>query len=348
MVRAAGLWWVHTERSGVCFLIFESLEAHSTSFRAWGSIPLISTMGWHFEMLTMENSAMYNVNDNSFLAASAAGPRRGFDGDLLKKMENEMRLRGMSPKSMRAYLASARAFLEFCGGDPAEVDTEKVRLFLLRKQDTGAAPQTVNLALNGIRFFCLHVLKSEAGNGIRFAKRPQRLPVVLSHDEVLRVIDSYQNRKHRLLVALAYGAGLRVSEVVALRVRDLDFERGLLTVRGGKGNRDRQTLLPSKLERDLRSVCAFRDPADFVFMSERGGKLGTRTAQLVFEAGLKRAGIVKPATFHSLRHSFATHLLENGTDLRYIQALLGHANIRTTQRYTQVTEKGIRNIQSPL
>lgn len=266
----------------------------------------------------------------------------------LKKMENEMRLKAMSPRSMRAYGSCVRSFLEFVGDGFERLDEQKVKAFLLQKQDEGLAPQSVNLYLNGITFFYRHVMNEQVKLDIRFAKIPKRLPVVLSHGEVLRLIDSYANRKHKLLVSLAYGAGLRVSEVVHLCVRDLDFERWLLTVRSGKGNRDRQTLFPEKLRNDLRVVCAFRDPQDYLFMSERGGRLSTRTAQKVFEQGLKRAGVTRPATFHSLRHSFATHLLENGTDIRFVQELLGHVSIRTTQRYTQVTRHTIRNIVSPL
>lgn len=259
-----------------------------------------------------------------------------------------MRIRGMSPRSMRAYVSCARAFLVYAGEGFELMDESIVKSFLLQKQDDGLSQQSVNLYLNGIKFFYRHVLKKRVKLDIRFAKIRKRLPVVLSHNEVLRVIDSYANRKHKLLVSLAYGAGLRVSEAVCLRVDDLDFERGLLTVRLGKGNRDRQTLLPRKLLRELKALCMLKDPGAYLFESERGGRLCVRTAQKVFEQGLGRAGIRKKATFHSLRHSFATHLLENGTDIRYVQELLGHRNIKTTQVYTRVTTRAVRNIESPL
>lgn len=266
----------------------------------------------------------------------------------LQKLKNEMRLRGMSPRSVRAYVSCVRYFLVFVGKGFERLDEERVKAFLLQRQNMGAAPQTVNLYLNAIKFFYRYVMKEQTPIGLRFAKRRKRLPVVLAHEEVLRVIDSYTNRKHRLLVALAYGAGLRVSEAVRLRVQDLDFERDAVMVRSGKGNRDRQTLLPGKLVSVLRAACAYRDPADWVFPSERGGHMSTRTAQKVFEQGLQRVGIRKKATFHSLRHSFATHLLENGTDIRYVQELLGHQSIKTTQVYTRVTDKTVRTIESPL
>ncbi len=266
----------------------------------------------------------------------------------LQKLENELKLRGMSPKTIKAYRSCVGFYLRFLQTDFAVLDTEKVKAFLLQRQSLGAAPQTVNLYLNAIKFFYRWVVKSPQKIELRFAKRTVKLPVVLSREEILRVLAVVRNRKHRLLVSLAYGAGLRVSEVIAIRVRDVDFERKLLCVRQGKGGKDRATLLPDKLVGDLKAFCSVRSPNDYVFESERGGKLSSRTAQLVFEHALKRADIVKPATFHSLRHSFATHLLENGTDIRLIQSLLGHANIRTTQRYTQVSSHAIGRIVSPL
>ena len=279
--------------------------------------------------------------------------------DYLQQLENELRLRGMSPKTIKAYRSCVRFFLEYLGGEgmlgtsdigtlDIQFNIARVKAFLLSKQDQGLAPQSVNLYLNAIKFFYRWVVKSSEKIDLQLAKRPRQLPVVLSHQEILRIIEIIKNRKHKLMISLAYGAGLRVSEVIALRVRDLDFNRNLLTVRHGKGGKDRLTLLPAKLIRDLRNFSAGRQPHDYLFESERGGKLSSRTAQKVFENALERAGVASAATFHSLRHSFATHLLENGTDIRYIQELLGHSNIRTTQRYTQVTALGIRNIKSPL
>ncbi|MDP2624989.1 MAG: tyrosine-type recombinase/integrase, partial [Candidatus Peregrinibacteria bacterium] len=156
------------------------------------------------------------------------------------------------------------------------------------------------------------------------------------------------NPKHRLILAVAYGAGLRVSEVVSLRVGDLDFDRGFIHVKGGKGNRDRLTLLPDDIRLELQVCAARASPGDYLFPSNRGGRLTSRTVQKVFEQTLARARIGKSATFHSLRHSFATHLLENGVDIRYVQELLGHRNIQTTQLYTKVTHRGLSKLKSPL
>ena len=150
------------------------------------------------------------------------------------------------------------------------------------------------------------------------------------------------------MVALTYGAGLRISEIINLRVQDIDFEQLTIHLKEAKGKKDRITILPEKLKSDLLNVIVEKDNKKYIFESNRGGKLNTRSVQKIFEKALKSAKIKKPATFHSLRHSFATHLLENGVDVRYVQELLGHANIRTTQIYTKATNPSLKNIKSPL
>jgi len=156
------------------------------------------------------------------------------------------------------------------------------------------------------------------------------------------------NQKHKLIIALSYGAGLRISEAQNLKVRDINFSELTIHLKETKGGKDRITVLPQKLKNILHKITVLKNANDFVFESERGGKLSTRTLQKIFENALLKSGVKKPATFHSLRHSFATHLLENGIDVRYVQELLGHANIRTTQIYTHVTNPNLKNIKSPL
>jgi len=151
-----------------------------------------------------------------------------------------------------------------------------------------------------------------------------------------------------LIISLSYGAGLRISEAQNLKVKDIDFDELTIHIKNAKGKKDRITILPEKIKNDLQKALSFKDQNDFIFESERGGKLSTRTLQKIFEKALMKTGIKKPATFHSLRHSFATHLLENGTDIRYVQELLGHQNIRTTQIYAHVTNPNLKNIKSPL
>jgi len=266
----------------------------------------------------------------------------------LNRASEEMRLRNYSPKTIKAYRACLKEYLIQDSAAPVACDVESIRRFLLSKQAKGLAPQTVNLYLNAIKFYYRDVLKTGHGIQLKFAKRSKRLPVVLSRDEISRVIGTVSNLKHRIMIALAYGAGLRVSEAVGLRVRDLDLDELTIHLKQAKGNKDRITVLPESLVDDLKQSSAGKRDDDFVFSSERGGRLTERTAQIVFSRALKASGIRKAATFHSLRHSFATHLLENGVDVRYVQELLGHQSIRTTQLYTHVTNPGMRRITSPL
>ena len=268
--------------------------------------------------------------------------------DNLRAVVNELKLRNYSPKTIRVYTACLREYFLFAGSNHRRLQTGIIRTFLLGKHEKGYASQTVNLYLNAIKFFYHQIARVYQKIDIHFAKRSQKLPVVLSREEIRKIIDSILNAKHRLLISLAYGAGLRISEAVSLRVKDLQLGEGTLHIKEAKGKKDRLTLLPEKLLADLSARAAGKSGDEYVFESERGGRLTSRTASKVFADALRKTGIQKDATFHSLRHSFATHLLENGTDVRYVQVLLGHANIRTTQLYTQVTTRALQKIASPL
>ena len=268
--------------------------------------------------------------------------------ELLKRAEEELRVRNFSPRTVESYMHSIKTYFAFKQDHLDQADSESIRTFILQKLDSGAAAQTVNLYLNAIRFFYRDVIGHQEPIAVRFVKKSGKLPVVLSRAEVDRILAHTANAKHRLLLSLAYGSGLRVSEAVNLRVRDIDPEECTLRIVEGKGGRDRIGILSEKLVHDLQRTMAGKRGEEYVFDSQRSGKLTTSTAQKVFGASCRNASIRKDATFHSLRHSFATHLLENGTDIRYVQALLGHRNIRTTQLYTQVTNPAIRKIKSPL
>ncbi len=268
--------------------------------------------------------------------------------DHLDRTVRELKIRGYSPKTIRAYRHGLEEYFKFKKSHLEELDRENIRFFLLAGTQKGLSAQTRNIFLNAIKFYYRQVVKINKPIKIRTAKTSQSLPVVLSRKQIDQIIHATDNPKHRLIIALTYGAGLRVSEVVSLKTMDLDLDENTIHLRQAKGQKDRLTIIPPKIIGELKKLCAYKNPNDYVFASERGGRLTTRTAQKVFTNSLLKTGIKKPATFHSLRHSFATHLLENGVDVRYVQELLGHRNIRTTQRYTQVTNPKLKNIESPL
>lgn len=266
----------------------------------------------------------------------------------LKKLENELRLRNYSPKTIKSYAVCVAEYLRAKKNNFDSVDIDFIKKYLLSIVDKGMSSQTTNQNLQAINFFCWNVLKFHGKIDIKFAKTPSKLPIVLSRDEIQKILGTIKNEKHNLMIALAYSAGMRVSEVVNLKIKDINLDELTIHIKGAKGNKDRITIFPEKLKDKITEIIALRDKNDFVFSSERGGKLTERTAQKIFENAIIKTGIQKDATFHSLRHSFATHLLENGVDVRYVQELLGHQNIRTTQLYTKVTNPSIRKIKSPL
>jgi len=266
----------------------------------------------------------------------------------LEQTKRELKLRNYSLKTIKVYLGCLREYFNSKKSNLEKIEEEKIKQFLLSKQNKNYSSQTINLYLSAIKFFYCEVLKIPQKINIKFAKRSKKLPIVLSKKEIKNIIESIKNQKHKLIISLAYGAGLRISEIVNLKVKDVNLEKLTIHLKDAKGKKDRITIFPEKIKVDLLSLIASKNLNDYVFESERSGKLTERTAQKVFKNAIKKASIKKSATFHSLRHSFATHLLENGVDVRYVQELLGHRNIRTTQIYTQVTNPKLKNIKSPL
>lgn len=267
---------------------------------------------------------------------------------ILAKTERELKIRNYSPKTVKSYLRYINEYLKFVNKHKFNDKNEAIKNFLLEKGGKGVSPQTINLALNAIEFLYKEILKDKGKIDLKFSKRSQKLPVVLSREEITKLVQTPPNPKHRLILGLAYSAGLRVSEVINLKVKGLDIDNLSLHIKNGKGKKDRITIFSEKLRDELKKLIKFKSKDDYLFESSRGEKMKERTAQKIFENALKKSGIKKQASFHSLRHSFATHLLENGTDVRYVQELLGHSNIRTTQAYTKVMNPGLKNIKSPL
>lgn len=210
----------------------------------------------------------------------------------------------------------------------------------------GKSASTINLYKHAIISFCHDVLRINFEK-IHTTKKPSKIPIILSPTEIKRILQKTSNQKHKAILSLGYGAGLRISELVNLKISDMDRENNIIHLKTTKGNKHRIVAIPRNIRSDL-FLLSQQSPNEYLFPSRAGGKLTTRTLQKVFKKALTQANVTKPVTFHSLRHSFATHLLEAGYDIRYVQQLLGHANIRTTQIYTHVAKHNIINIVSPL
>jgi len=266
---------------------------------------------------------------------------------LLKQTENLLKLRNYSYKTAKFYLLYIKQYLIFSQKEKSRDKKEIIEKFLLEKIEKKNSPQTINLALNSVKFFHKEILKDNKKIDLKFSKRSKKLPVVLTKEEINKILENTENKKYKIGITLAYAGGLRISEIQNLKVKDINLDELTIHLKEAKGKKDRITIFPEKLKAGIQNIIAGKENNDYVFSSNRGGKLTTRSFQKVFENALRKTDIKKDATFHSLRHSFATHLLENGTDIRYVQELLGHNNIRTTQIYTQVTNPMLKNIKSP-
>lgn len=268
--------------------------------------------------------------------------------DPLYNLERELKIRGFSARTVKTYCLYNRLFLEFIKKGPRNVGSEDIKVYLDHLVVGGVAVATLNVALNALKFYYQQILRRKLFFNIKHAKKYRQLPTVLSKNEVNSLIASVLNTKHRCMLQLLYGSGLRVSELTHLRMRDIDFDRQIIRVVRGKGAKDRETLLPKALVGILKAQQHLKDLNAFLFTNGQGNRLTEATVQKITRRAARQAGITKTVSCHTLRHSFATHLLESGTDIRYIQALLGHAKLETTQIYTHVTTEAIERIASPL
>jgi integrase/recombinase XerD len=261
---------------------------------------------------------------------------------LLLKLRRELEIRNSSVQTVRGYLYSVGKFLDYSKnkGMNENIVKDYIQLNLQNKN-----PASVRKDLFAIKFFFEKVLRQKLN--LPNPKKDSPLPNILTIDEIRRLVNSTPNVKHKLIIKFLYGCGLRVSEIVSLKKDDLNFEEGLIHIKLAKGKKDRFVKIPDSIARELESFVKIRDGA-YLFESNRGGKLTTSTVQAILKKAAKKAGIRKRVYPHLLRHSFATHLLESGTDLRIIQKLLGHSSVKTTQIYTQISQASIKNIKSPL
>lgn len=268
---------------------------------------------------------------------------------LRAKMIREMQLQRMSPRTIRSYLGAVKQLAEHYKCSPADLTIEQVRdhvhdLIVKRK----LASSTVNTRVAAFRFLYSRVLQhADFVLKVRM-KHTGRLPEPLSRGEVRQLLDATRNVKHRIMLMTAYASGVRVSELVKLQIGDIHSQRMLIHVRHGKGDKDRFTLLSQSLLNELRVYWRCFRPQTWLFLNRDGDPMSSESAQRIFYAAKDKAGIASGHGIHSLRHSFATHLLESGIDLTVISRLLGHRQLSTTSKYLHVTNRHIENIVSPL
>jgi site-specific recombinase XerD len=270
-------------------------------------------------------------------------------GEWRLKLETELRSRKYSLKTHNAYIYFNRTFCRALQKTPEEIGPGDVTQFLASMEKEDYSASAMNLALSAIRFFFKNVVKNDSISEQRRPRHDKTLPSVLSKDEIKKILDTEKNPKHRLLLMLVYSSGLRVSEAVALKQEHIDLSRKVIYIKSGKGRKDRCTLLSEKAAQFIGEYCNFYGIQTWLFPGQSAtSHLSIRSAQRIFDKASLHAGITKKISIHGLRHTFATHLLESGTDIRYIQTLLGHASLRTTERYTHVARRNILTIQSPL
>jgi site-specific recombinase XerD len=273
-----------------------------------------------------------------------------FSQDLQKKAETELHSRKYSTKTRGAYIHYNQSLCYWLKKPPQLVSPEDIKRYLAyHEKEKQFSASTLNLALSAFKFFYKEIMKRDIVADQRRPRQDKRLPVVLSRSEIQAMLEAETNPKHRLLLMLVYSSGLRVSEVVNLKRQDIDLKRKAIIITLGKGRKDRYTLLSDQVTKYLTYYYSINDIKTWLFPGVIHGKhLAIRSAQSICSQALKKAGILKAASIHSLRHSFATHLLENGTDIRYIQELMGHVSLRTTERYIHVARRKVLKITSPL
>ena len=269
---------------------------------------------------------------------------------LRQRMIEDMSLRNFGEKVRNDYIRHVKNFTAFLGRSPDTAVPEDLRRFQLHQAQTGVRPPTINSSVSALRFFFSVTLgRANVVRHLTFVREPRKIPMVLNPDEVARLLEAAPGPKYKAALSAAYGAGLRVSEVVALKVSDIDSKRMLLKIEQGKGQKDRFAMLSPVLLELLRDWYRIARPAVWLFPGrDRLLPLTTRQFNRAVHAAAHMAEIKKRVTPHTLRHSFATHLLEQNIDIRVIQVLLGHVKLDSTALYTRVATNTIRAVTSPL
>jgi len=265
--------------------------------------------------------------------------------EFLKKIEVELKISKNSEYTIRNYLKANQNLIEFTKKNPNEITTDDIKNFLAENLSNKAATSTI-LFLSAIKYTYSTILNNDITASIKRPKKEKKLPTTLSKNEIKKLLDALQTQKSKLMVSLMYACGFRVSELVKLKVADLNFPEKIGHIRQAKGNKDRIFNIPEFLTEELQDQAEKQKDEKYLFTG-RTGKLSTRNLQKIVSSAAKRANL-NEVHCHTLRHSFATHLLENNVDIRKIQELLGHADLSTTQIYTHVSTEELKKIKSPI
>ena len=268
---------------------------------------------------------------------------------MLKQLHTELKLRGFSERTVQTYLYQNQKFLEFNGKKPEDIQEIDIKEYLGHLlSDKKEAHSSVALAKAALKFYYDEILKKNIVT-LKTPKLARKLPEVLTKEEVKRLLGVLTHTKSRIMVKLLYSSGIRLSECLHLKVEDLELGNKMGWVRAGKGAKDRMFILSEDVSTEiLQYVNVINRRSGYLFIGSDNGPLSARNVQKIVKKAAQKAGIQKQITPHKLRHSFATHLLEAGTDIRIIQELLGHANLQTTQIYTKVSQQQLRKVKSPL
>lgn len=275
---------------------------------------------------------------------------------LRKRMLEDMRIRDLTVGTQTGYIRAVKRFTDYLGRAPDTATAEDLRLFQLHMVEEGASTTTLNATVTGLRFFFEVTLSEpELLKKIIHVSQPRKLPVILSREEIAQLLKATGNLKHQAALSVAYGAGLRASEVVQLKVSDIDSERMIIRVEQGKGAKDRQAMLSPSLLEILRAWYRHANanrqmlPGGWLFPSINPiNHISSRQLNRIVHEAHSRTDIDKPINLHALRHAFATHLLEDGVDIRVIQVALGHKKLETTATYTHVAANTLRDVKGPL
>lgn len=268
--------------------------------------------------------------------------------DFLKKIEIELKISKNSPHTIENYLKANKELLDFTKKEPDQMTKDDVKLFMSEKL-TDKAATSIILFLAALKYSYSNILEKDITQSIKRPKREKKLPEVLTKDEIKRLLNFAEIQKSKLMISLLYACGMRVSELINLKVADLKFDEKIGYIRAAKGKKDRIFNIPNFLFNDLKERAEKQKQLkqDYLFTGP-SGKLTSRNLQKIVSKTARKAGINKDVHCHTLRHSFATHLLEDGTDIRHIQTLLGHSSIATTEIYTHVSSETIKSIKSPI